>query len=168
MWLSLERRRFVTRFARDKLISPIICPPLTYTKFLLRLFNSSESIAFIAIFKHHMLESGASLLLHNWRKFDDLLSPNSSFWWSGWESLRYGHCHMILLSVNTSSFNCYVLMLRGLKHELWFLRGVVTSSYDVLVLVACERTLLEVAICSRLRLHPLTSPAVYTIHKWPI
>ena len=115
-----------------------------------------------------MLNSGARLLLHNWRKFDDLLSPNGSFWWPDWESLRNGLTHMILLSVNTSSFNCYVLMLRGLKHELWFLRGVVTSSNDVLVLVACERTLLEVAVRSRLRLHPLTSPAVYTIHKWPI
>ena len=166
------RRRFVTRFARDKLISPVICPPLTYTKLLLwfgiKFVNWSKTIAFIAIFKHHMLDSGARLLSHNGWKLDDLLCPNGSFRRPCWERLRYGLSHMLLLSVNASSFDCHVLMLGGLKYELWFLRGVVASSNDVLVLVSSEWTLLEVAISCRLSLISLTCPAVYTIDKWPI
>ena len=166
------RRRFVTRFARDKLISPVICPPLTYTKLLLwfgiKFVNWSKTIAFIAIFKHHMLDSGARLLSHNGWKLDDLLCPNGSFRRPCWERLRYGLSHMLLLSVNASSFDCHVLMLGGLKYELWFLRGVVTSSDDVLILVACEWTLFEVAVRSRLRSHPLTSSAIHVWNEWPI
>ena len=162
-------------FGRVLIVSPVICPPPTYTKFILglislsiKLVNITKSVAFIAAhFKDHML-SWTRFLLHDGWKLDDLLGPYGSFRRPSWERLRYGLSHMFLLSVNTSSLNCYVLMLRGLEDELRLLRGVVTSSDDILVLVACERTLLEIAVRSRLRLHPLLSSAIHVWNEWPI
>ena len=112
--------------------------------------------------------SWTRFLLHDGWKLDDLLCPDGSFRRPSWERLGYGLSHMLLLSVNTSSLNCYVLMLRGLEDKLRLLRRVVASSDDILVLVACEGTLFEVAVRGRLRLHPLLSSAIHVWNEWPI